>query len=158
MVIYETGESGSAEDGEGGRMAMPLSAVERIETVPLRDIEYAGGRAVLQYRGELIPLEDDGNVLRALAKAEATESAGDAAKEGATATVLICLRPEARGVRRVGMVVRSVLDVSAGRLLAANAAACEQQLAMVKDRVTTVHREFARQAGKPQTAILKEVA
>ncbi len=158
MVIYETGESGSAEDGEGGRMAMPLSAVERIETVPLREIEYAGGRAVLQYRGELIPLEDDGNVLRALAKAEATASAGDAAQEGATATVLICLRPEARGVRRVGMVVRSVLDVSAGRLLAANAAACEQQLAMVKDRVTAVHREFARQAGKPQTAILKEVA
>ncbi len=158
MVIYETGESGSAEDEEGGRMAMPLSAVERIETVPIREIEYAGGRAVLQYRGELIPLEDDGNVLHALAKAEATASAGDAAKEGATATVLICLRPEARGVRRVGMVVRRVLDVSAGRLLAANAAACEQQLAMVKDRVTTVHREFARQAGKPQTAILKEVA
>ena len=158
MVIYETGESGSAEDGEGGRMAMPLSAVERIETVPIREIEYAGGRAVLQYRGELIPLEDDGNVLRALAKAEATASAGDAAKEGATATVLICLRPEAHGVRRVGMVVWRVLDVSAGRLLAANAAACEQQLAMVKDRVTTVHREFARQAGKPQMAILKEVA
>ena len=158
MVIYETGESGSAEDGEGGRMAMPLSAVERIETVPIREIEYAGGRAVLQYRGELIPLEDDGNVLRALAKAEATASAGDAAKEGATATVLICLRPEAHGVRRVGMVVRRVLDVSAGRLLAAHAAACEQQLAMVKDRVTTVHREFAQQTGKPQMAILKEVA
>jgi two-component system chemotaxis sensor kinase CheA len=113
---------------------------------------------VLQYRGELIPLEDDGNVLCALAKAEATASAGDAAKEGATATVLICLRPEARGVRRVGMVVRRVLDVSAGRLLAAHAAACEQQLAMVKDRVTTVHRGFARQAGKPQPAVLKEVA
>ena len=80
------------------------------------------------------------------------------AKEGATATVLICLRPEAHGVRRVGMVVWRVLDVSAGRLLAANAAACEQQLAMVKDRVTTVHREFAQQAGKPQMAILKEVA
>jgi two-component system chemotaxis sensor kinase CheA len=158
MVIYETGESGSAEDGESGRMAMPLSAVERIESVPLSEIEYAGGRAVLQYRGELIPLEDDSNVLRALAKAEATASAGDATEEGATATVLICLRPEARGVRRVGMVVRSVLDVSAGRLLAANAAACEQQLAMVKDRVTAVHREFARQAGKPQAAILKEVA
>jgi len=158
MVIYETGESGSAEDEEAGRMAMPLSAVERIETVPIREIEYAGGRAVLQYRGELIPLEDDGNVLRALAKAEATASAGGAAKEGATATVLICLRPEAHGARRVGMVVQRVLDVSAGRLLAANAAACEQQLAMVKDRVTTVHREFAPQPGKPQTAILKEVA
>jgi two-component system chemotaxis sensor kinase CheA len=55
------------------------------------------------------------------------------------------------------MVVRRVLDVSAGRLLAADAAASGDQLAMVKDRVTTVHRGFAQMAG-PQTAILKEVA
>jgi two-component system chemotaxis sensor kinase CheA len=139
-------------------MAMPLSAVERIESVPLSEIEYAGGRAVLQYRGELIPLEDDANVLRALAQAEATASTGDAQKDGATATVLICLRPEANGARRVGMVVRRVLDVSAGRLLAADAAASQEQLAMVRNRVTTVHREFAQHAGNPQTAILKEVA
>lgn len=157
MVIYETGSRVSANENEAGRMAMPLSAVERIETVPLREIEYAGGRAVLQYRGELIPLEDDGNVLHALAEAETNLSPGDAAKDGRTATVLICLRPEAHGVRRVGMVVRRVLDVSAGRLLAADAAASGDQLAMVKDRVTTVHRGFAQMAG-PQTAILKEVA
>jgi two-component system chemotaxis sensor kinase CheA len=138
-------------------MAMPLSAVERIESVLLSEIEYVSGRAVLQYRGELLPLEDDGNVLRALAEAEATASVGNAQKDGRTATVLICLRPEAHGARRVGMVVRSVLDVSAGRLLAADAA-CEEQLAMVKNRVTTIHRGFAQQAGKPRTAVLKEVA
>ena len=158
MVIYETGEHKSSQAGDGGRMAMPLSAVERIESVPLSEIEYAGGRAVLQYRGELLPLEDDGNVLHALAEAEATPSPGDAAKDGVTATVLICLRPEAHGARRVGMVVRRVLDVSAGRLLAADAAASEEQLAMVKNRVTTIHRGFAQQAGLPQTSILKEVA
>jgi two-component system chemotaxis sensor kinase CheA len=164
MVIYETGGNGGEEDVESGRMAMPLSAVERIETVPLCEIEYAGGRAVLQYRGELIPLEDDDNVLRALARAEAAASAvaaasaGNAAKDGATATVLICLRPEAHGVRRVGMVVRRVLDVSAGRLLAADAAASGEQLAMVKNHVTTVHRGFAQMAGGPQLANLKEVA
>jgi hypothetical protein len=28
----------------------------------------------------------------------------------------------------------------------------------VKDRVTTVHRGFAQQAGKPRTAVLMEVA
>jgi two-component system chemotaxis sensor kinase CheA len=139
-------------------MAMPLSAVERIETVPIHEIEYAGGRAVLQYRGELIPLEDEGNVLRALAEAEAIPSAGSAAKDGATATVLICLRPEAHGVRRMGMVVHRVLDVSAGRLLAADAAASDEQLAMVKERVTTVHRGFAHMAGGPQSTNLKEVA
>jgi two-component system chemotaxis sensor kinase CheA len=158
MVIYETGEHKSSQGEDGGRMAMPLSAVERIESVPLSEIEYVSGRAVLQYRGELIPLEDDGNVLRALAAAEATASVGDAQKDGVTATVLICLRPEAHGARRVGMVVQRVLDVSAGKLLAADAAASEEQLAMVKNRVTTIHRGFAQQAGKPRTAILKEVA
>jgi two-component system chemotaxis sensor kinase CheA len=157
MVIYETGKDGSAEDGKSERMAMPLSAVERIESVPLSEIEYAGGRAVLQYRGELIPLEDECGMLREMSVAEGTASAGNAEKDGATATVLICLRPEARGVRRVGMVVRRVLDVSAGTLLAADAAASEEQLAIVKNRVTTVHRDFAR-VGGPPTAILKEVA
>jgi hypothetical protein len=29
---------------------------------------------------------------------------------------------------------------------------------MARNRVTTVHREFAQLAGNPQTAILKEVA
>jgi two-component system chemotaxis sensor kinase CheA len=112
---------------------------------------------VLQYRGELIPLEDEGEVLREMSAAEGTSIAGGATNEETTATVLICLRPESHGVRRVGMVVRRVLDVSAGTLLGADAAASEEQLALVKNRVTTVHREFA-QAGGPQKASLKEVA
>jgi two-component system chemotaxis sensor kinase CheA len=157
LVIYETGKRGPAQDGNGEQMAMPLSAVERIESVPLNKIEYAGGRAVLQYRGELISLEDEGEVLREMSAAEGTASADGANNEEATATVLICLRPESHGVRRVGMVVRRVLDVSAGTLLGADAAASEEQLALVKNRVTTVHREFA-QADGPQKASLKEVA
>ena len=47
-------------------MALPLSVVERIETVALRDVEYAGGKPLLQYRGELLPLLDAGGVLREL--------------------------------------------------------------------------------------------
>jgi two-component system chemotaxis sensor kinase CheA len=145
MVIYESGKRGLAEGGNGEQMAMPLSAVERIESVPLRQIEYAGGRAVLQYRGELIPLEDEGDVLREM-------------NADATASVLICLRPEVHGIRRVGMVVRRVLDVSAGRLLAADAGACAQQLAMVNDRVKTVHREFVQRVDDMQPDVMREVA
>jgi two-component system chemotaxis sensor kinase CheA len=124
---------------------MPLNAVERIESVPIRQIEYAGGQALLQYRGELIPLEDEGDVLR--------EKNADA-----TANVLICLRPEEHGTRRVGMVVRRVLDVSAGTLLAADAGACTQQLAIVNDRIKTVHREFVPRIDGPQAAVPREVA
>jgi two-component system chemotaxis sensor kinase CheA len=145
MVIYESGRRGIGQDGNEEQMAMPLNAVERIESVPIRQIEYAGGQALLQYRGELIPLEDEGDVLR--------EKNVDA-----TANVLICLRPEAHGTRRVGMVVRRVLDVSAGTLLAADAGACTQQLAIVNDRIKTVHREFVPRIDGPQAAVLREVA
>jgi hypothetical protein len=58
------------------------------------------------------------------------------------ATVLICLRPGARGARRVGIVVRRVLDVSAGTLLEADEVLCEGRLAMVENRVTMVHSEL----------------
>jgi two-component system chemotaxis sensor kinase CheA len=134
MVIYEV--------RSGERMALPLSAVERIETVPLDKVEYAGGRPLLQYRGELLPLDDEGGLLRIQ-----DSVAMDAA------TVLICLRPGASGTRRVGMVVRQVLDVSQGMLLAEDADVCHGQLAMVKQLVTAVHREFAGPA-----SILQEVA
>jgi len=158
MVIYETRKRGLAKRENGEQMAMPLSAVERIESVPLSEIEYAGGRAVLQYRGELISLEDEGEVLREMSEAEGTASDGSGKNDGKTATVLICLRPVGCGARRVGMVVRRVLDVSPGTLLAADAAACEQQLAMVNHRVKTVHGEFAQQVDGMPTAILREVA
>ena len=158
LVIYETGKRGPAQDGNGEQMAMPLSAVERIESVPLSEVEYAGGRAVLQYRGELIPLEDEGEVLREMSAAKGTAIADNANQEEATATVLICLRPETSGVRRVGMVVRRVLDVSAGTLLGADASAREQPLALVKDRVTTMHPEFAQPVGGSPAPAQKEVA
>jgi two-component system chemotaxis sensor kinase CheA len=148
MVIYETGKRGFVEGGNVEQMAMPLSAVERIESVPVSEIEYAAGRAVLQYRGELIPLENEDELLR-------ERSAQDG---NAMVTVLICLRPEAQGAKRVGMVVRRVLDVSPGTLLAADAAECKQQLAMVKNRVTTLHREFAQEVDAAPAAILSEVA
>jgi two-component system chemotaxis sensor kinase CheA len=159
MVIYELRNDRSPESENGERMAIPLSAVERIESVPLSEIEYAGGRAVLQYRGELIPLEDDGELLRELSAARRTVAVDTVeAADGRTATVLICLRPEAGGTRRMGVVVRRVLDVSAGTLLDADSAVCAEQLAMVKNRVTTVHREFAQKVGGQPTTILQEVA
>jgi two-component system chemotaxis sensor kinase CheA len=137
MVIYETWKRA----GMNGyvRMAVPLSTVERIQRVPLNEIEWADGRAVLQYGGELLPLED-------VEEAVAELGGGIGAKEaGAMATMLICLRPGVQQKRRVGMMVRRVLDVSAGTLLAADADFPGEQLAMVKSRVTTVNREFAGQ-------------
>jgi two-component system chemotaxis sensor kinase CheA len=119
------------EDRGGERKALPLDVVERIESVPLERIEYAGGRTMLQYRGELLPLEDDGELLRELSA-------------GGVATVLICGERRAGGVRRSGRVVRRVLDVTAGTWLE-NGDLVEGEigdagLALVNERVTAVCR------------------
>jgi two-component system, chemotaxis family, sensor kinase CheA len=120
------------------RTALPLDAVERIESVPLTQIEYAGGRPLLQYRGELLPLRDDGRVLAEL------EAARDRGEE-VSATVLIC-GGSGKGEHRTGMVVRRVLDVSGGTLLEKDAALGEMELALVKEKLTMVHREFSVKA------------
>jgi two-component system chemotaxis sensor kinase CheA len=162
MVVFEI--------RAGHPMAMPLNRVERIETVPIAEIEFAGGRPLLQYRGDLLPLEDEGQILSALNAAQARPASqpppagawttdswrqrstqpktiadpkADSVSESAQATVLICLRPGAHGIRRVGVVVLRVLDVSAGMVLAADQAICTDQLAMVGNRVTTLHGGLA---------------
>jgi two-component system chemotaxis sensor kinase CheA len=154
LVIYETWARGAGDVRATGQMAMPLSAVERIETVPLSEIEYAEGRPLLQYRGELLPLEDDEDILRELGAAVRTETEQDELRK---ATVLICLRPGPRGARRVGLVVWRVLDVSTGAELTTDDSVCDGQLAMVKDRVTPLHRLFPA-AGPTAKPSLQEVA
>jgi two-component system chemotaxis sensor kinase CheA len=127
------------EDRVKERTALPLEAVERIESVPLKEIEYAGGRILLQYRGELLQLSDDGGVL---AELETEESVG----EDESATVLICGNADGSKHRRMGMVVRQVLDVSRGSKLDGGNAAENAELALVNERVTRVHCEFAEVA------------
>jgi two-component system chemotaxis sensor kinase CheA len=127
------------EDRARERTALPLDAVERIESVPLEQIEYAGGRTLLQYRGELLPLSDDGQVLSEL---EAEQERG----EDVLATVLICGGAASGRRHRTGMVVRRVLDVSTGTLLAKDEAADGMELALVKEKLTMVHRDFGVKA------------
>jgi two-component system, chemotaxis family, sensor kinase CheA len=122
------------EDRARERTALPLDMVERIESVALERIEYAGGRALLQYRGELLPLKDAGNVL---AELEASRHQGDEP----LATVLIC--GDADGKHRAGIVVRQVLDVSAGTLLESDDnKETGLELALVKEKLTVVRREL----------------
>ncbi len=130
------------EDRLRERTALPLERVERIESVPLSRIEYAGGRPLLQYRGELLPLKDRGGVLGDL-KAKGGDKGG-AKGEEMPVTVLIYCDAE-RGGRRSGMVVRQVLDVSDGTLLGGDTID-GMDLALVKERVTMVHRELGAQA------------
>jgi two-component system chemotaxis sensor kinase CheA len=127
------------EDRVRERTALPLDVVERIESVPLGQIEYAGGRPLLQYRGELLPLRDEGNVLMEL------ESARQAGEE-MMVTVLICGDAGVAGAQRGGMVVRQVLDVSTGTLIDQGETTQGMELALVKEKLTQVHREFGVKA------------
>ena len=118
------------EDEREGRMALPLGVVERIESVPASSIERAGGRLLLQYRGELLPVEDVSGML------------SDAHGEGAdwTATMLICRRDAGS---KMGLVVRRVLDVADGNLLEVDTRVYAGRLALVHDRLTVVRDAFA---------------
>jgi len=163
----------------GERIAVPLNLVERIESVPLEEIEFAGGRAVLQYRGEVLTLEDEGEVLRQLGvvwggdapeerlsepgqwnkeKWAASSNAVNQGDSARAATVLICLRPGPHGAKHAGIVVRRILDITAGTMLAEDPAGLGNRLAMVRDRITTVHRDFVENLAAQDAAALQEVA
>jgi two-component system chemotaxis sensor kinase CheA len=133
FLIFEGRSRGAGVE----RMALPLSVVTRIERIALKDVEYAGEQPLLQYCGELLPLDDRGGVLGEM-------PAGDA---DAVATVLICQRPQRAGDRRagqkMGMVVRRVVEVASGDLLESNAEICTERIARVNERLTVVHEAFA---------------
>ncbi len=143
FLIFEDGSGSGPGKHRPQRMALPLSAVERIETVAMREVEYAGGRPLLPYRGELLPLLDGSGLLRELM---------DAGGDQANATVLICERVQGKAMerdaaQRVGMVVRRVLDVADGELMEQDVRVCDVRLAMVNDRLTVVHEAFRTSEG-----------
>ncbi len=136
FLIFKGGfgsESGGGGEHRSETMAIPLEQVERIESVSVDAIEYAGGWPLLQYRGETIPLEDDGGLL-------ASRGMDDG---GQTVTVLICVRPAEMAMRsrRLGLLVKQVFQVTTGTLLAPVEAHTER-LALVDGRITTVHAGF----------------
>ncbi|MGH9605727.1 MAG: chemotaxis protein CheW [Terracidiphilus sp.] len=109
----------------GGRpAAVPLADVLRIEQIPLRRIEYMGYRPVLNFEGQLLPVEDACGVL--------------AAAQGnpeAQLIVVVCRE----GSRHVGIAVEHVLDVASGAdLFASGSGERAEGVTLLKDRVTGV--------------------
>ena len=104
--------------------AIPLSDVLRIEQMPFSRIEYIGYRPVLNFEGQLMPVEDSGGVL--------------AAAEGnpeVQIIVVICRE----GNRQVGIAVSHVLDVAAGGdLFKAGTSQRTGGVTLLKKRVTGV--------------------
>ncbi|MBN9521493.1 chemotaxis protein CheA [bacterium] len=114
----------------GGRMAIPLAAVDRLEEFPREAVERVGGRNVVQYRGEILPLVRAARPGRR--KRAAKRRAGPA--EPRDLQVAVC----AADGRRVGLVVNRLLDVVEEAVTARAPARRAGVLftAVVQDRVT----------------------
>ena len=104
--------------------AVPLADVLRIEQVRISRIEYIGYRPVLNFEGQLLPVEDSGGVLAAVAD-----------NPEAQIIVVVCRE----GSRQVGIAVSHVLDVAAGGdLFEAGTSARAGGVTLLKNRVTGV--------------------
>jgi len=126
----EDGEDGAAGmeyllvEVAGGRAAVPLADVLRIEQVPLSRLEFIGTRPVLNFEGQLLPVEDAGGMLAA--------ARGDTE---ARIIVVVCRD----GNRQVGIAVAHVLDVAAGAsLFEAGSGVPAVSVTLLKERVTGV--------------------
>jgi two-component system chemotaxis sensor kinase CheA len=106
------------------RAAIPLEDVLRIELVSLSRIEYIGYRAVLNFDGQLLPVDDAGGVIAA---------AGSDPE--AQITVVVCRD----GQRQVGVAVSQVLDVAEGdELFEAGSAQRAAGVTLLDDHVTSI--------------------
>jgi two-component system, chemotaxis family, sensor kinase CheA len=100
---------------DGGRMAIPLSLVARLEEFPRSALERAGNQKVVQYRDEILPLIDVSRVLRrrrrdpldASAVARRKVARPEEASDNDTVQVVVY---SGEG-RRVGLVVGRILDI-----------------------------------------------
>jgi two-component system, chemotaxis family, sensor kinase CheA len=107
---------------DGGRMAIPLALVARLEEFPRSAIERVGSQEVVQYRDEIMPLIDVTRVLkrrrperngplrkRRRGAATTANSATDKAADDAGDMVQVVVH--AGTGQRVGLVVGRILDI-----------------------------------------------
>jgi two-component system chemotaxis sensor kinase CheA len=111
----------------GGRMAIPLAAVDRLEEFPRSAVERADGRNVVQYRGEILPLVR-------VARRRKGRGGKPGRTRGAALQVAVCT---AAG-RRVGLVVGRIIDVIEEEITSRSKASRPgvRFTAVVQDRVT----------------------
>jgi two-component system, chemotaxis family, sensor kinase CheA len=106
------------------RAAIPLGDVLRIERIPFSRVEYIGYRPVLNFQGQLLPIEDSAGVF-----------ASAQGNPDAQLTVVVCRE----GNRQVGIAVSHVLDVAAGNeLFEAGSQQRASGVTLLNDHVTGI--------------------
>lgn len=108
----------------GRNAAVPLVDVLRIEQLPASRIEYIGYRPVLNFEGQLLPVEDTGGILTAV-------------QDNPEAPIIVVVCRD--GGRQVGIAVSHVLDVASGSdLFEAGSAQATDGVTLLKNRVTGI--------------------
>lgn len=97
VVTRETVQVLVAGIGGDRRVAIPLSAVTRLEKLPTSMVEHVGGREVVQYRGAITPVVRLDRMLGSAGSAE----------ERSELTVVVY----SRGQRSVAIVVDEIVDI-----------------------------------------------
>ncbi|MDD5348813.1 MAG: chemotaxis protein CheA [Chthoniobacteraceae bacterium] len=111
---------------ESQRMAIALSTVARLEEFQSKDIEWAGGREVIQYRGKILPL----------IRASSFFSSADESAAPHDGTLQAVVYNE--NGRNVGLVVGRIRDITSEHVVMQTSARHTWTLgsAVIQDRVT----------------------
>jgi two-component system chemotaxis sensor kinase CheA len=111
------------------RVAIPLSLVARLEEFSSKAVEDAGGEAVVQYRGEIMPLVNVSQVIGGRGG-----FSGESASEAQTIQVVVYTHKN----RNVGLRVEHILDVVEERVAIQRTASRTGVLgtAIIKEKVT----------------------
>ena len=111
-------------EAAGRRAAVALGDVLRIEQMPVKRIEYVGMRPVINFDGQLLPVDDTAGVL-----------AGIQTDPEAPLVVVVCRD----GNRHVGIAVSHVLDVATGsELVESGTNVRTDGVTLLKDSVTGI--------------------
>jgi two-component system chemotaxis sensor kinase CheA len=111
-------------EAAGRKAAVALGDVLRIEQIPVKRVEYVGMRPVINFDGQLLPVDDTAGVLAALHS-----------EPEAPIVVVVCRD----GNRHVGIAVSHVLDVATGAdLYEAGTSAPTEGVTLLKESVTGV--------------------
>lgn len=111
----------------GRRAAVLLNDVLRIEQLALSRIEFIGYRPVINFQGQLMPVEDSGGII--------SKAFSGGVGEERSVIVVVCRE----GNRHVGIAVSQVLDVAGGaELFEAGTEQPTEGVTLLKNRVTGV--------------------
>lgn len=118
-----------------GQIAMPLASITRLEEFSRSAVERSGGRSVVQYRGDIMPLLRMSRLLGKPRRKRGRKNRRGTPKKGLIQVVVV-----AREGGPIGLVIDRIVDIVPGSAIVRTASCRPGVLysAVVQDRVTEI--------------------